>query len=812
VVASVLTGDPERAWRLTRPAPEGEATEAESGARTIVEHAAMTAALTDRLESARELLEGVTDQYARLSVIAVLAEKGEIVDPTYPGPEAAWRAAYSAANNDSERLQSARGLGDHGIRAEGLDDLAAEYPQAVDEIRAISAAMAPGDDQLVRLRAGANTSPGIAVRLAELYAESDRPEESAAVLHDAGERWGSPQLLAMAAEQYRRAGLPAEALESIHQALSTSSQEWHGRRACQALLVELYSEAEEWPRAVEAARALLESRPDDRDANWALVRCLHAQRDFEQAWHALTREGAPRAPRSNVEALVWLDICRRHAPPTKFYGLMLTTLDEWKHDERVYAAFVQTFLMSPPESAPSPEESQRIQAAIADFTRTFPESDYLKAITIDEENPLASFPRELLEHDKAVDEIHDRVRSGALPIGALATAVGRTFTEASLRRVAGAVYTHRRDEPGTAAETVSRAKMVVIDPTAIHTLALVSDSLAAFALGSVPSVTTTTSLFDDALLARESLAQRSTLSVEWDPDDQQPALRGISDEQAERLADLSSRVVALMSRIRRLPRRELRHFGDLKRLKDAGWLTALDLAKDRGCPYWTDDLILRDLARSMGVEAVGSLRIFELCTLLPGGPSREQLAVESATLLSNYYVDLPFSDEVWRLSATADGWRPSGAAFALTRPPTWQDPASASAFLLEAIDHVRDEDPLALRGWVTSGALGLGRVAGNNGAASGNLQILGRTLLSKPWVRPHHVPFLADGIRAAATELGLEDPLPPIVTKYYEDVLGAANSHALAAAYMRMLFSQSDEATQRLAARVVILAPLDEGP
>lgn len=805
VVASVMSGDTEGAWRLTRPFPEGDAQDQEANDHRIRGHAAMTAALTGRIHVARELVADIGDEFTRLSVLAVLAENGEVVDPQYPDAATAWKAAALVAKTDSERLQAARALADEGISTSGLQDLENDYPAVVQEIRAVATAMAGGEDQLVRLRANAHVSPGVAAKLAEVHHREGRPDEAARVLRDAGERWANQHLMVMAADEYRQAGQPKQALEAAHRALALSGHAGPGIHDANILLVELYSNAGEWPKAAEAARALVALDEADVSARWALTRCLHAQRDFEQAWYALTATGRAVEPRSPEEALVWLDLCGRYAPRDRLFGLLLDALPKWKNDEVVFAAFIQVFLMTPGESAKASEpQAQAIRDAISEFTEQFPESTRFYAVTVDEQDPLAGLQAELIRHDRDLSPVDEAVRDGRLPLGVLAFAAGRTYTEASLRRAAGVVFAHDvQDKAESVGQALSGAATVVIDPTAGHTLALLSSTTTAFLVGVVPAATTTDSLFDDALLARDALSHRSTLTVGWDSATNAPVVSEISDADAEQLATRSALVVQLMSRFRRLPRRELRHFDDAPSLRNAAWLSGLDLALELGAPYWSDDLVLRRLARQRGLQTFGTLALMEWARRSPGAPSKEVLEAEAATLLSNYYVSLPFSLEVWRLSAAEDGWKPRGAAAALERVGIWSSPASVVQFVLEALREVQAVDAEAVRDWIASAAVGLGKIAGNDGAAIQNVTLFGETVLVQPWLSPQHMHFVFDGLRAAARVLGLRDPIEDVLRRYYARLV-AVLGHVVASAYLRALVAQAQDADQRIVARVIL--------
>lgn len=803
VIAAVLVGDPQRAWRLTKPHPEGEATEDEATNPEIRTHSALTAALTGRFAEARESVPELAREVDRLRVAAILVEQGEIVDVRYSSEKDAWRAVWSAAESVSEKLQAARALAEHGEVPQGLEVLALEYPDAVDEIRVIAAAMAPGDDQRARLRAGATTNLGLAVSLAEHLTAAGELEAAGAALEEGGERWAHPRLLAMAAVQYRQSGNLESALRAAGRGLALADPSWPGIRDLLILLVELRSEAGDWSGAVAEARKLVAMDATDDDARWALVRCLYASRDLELAWSALVDAGRAVRPRSRDEAIVWIDLFGRYAPSDEVLPTALAVLDAWKNDEQVFAAFLQVILLGRGrEMEASAEQQEAVRAAIQNFTDAFPESEYFRAIPVDESDPLASLAPLLQQTSERLSDVAARVRGGELPIGFLAAVSGRSLTEASLRRVAGGVLAHL---PGNArrfpVESLASEKVAVIDPTAAHTLALLSSATSELLVGSVPPLRTTTDLFTDALSARDALLQESTLAVGWNASTGEPSVSEISEADARLLAERAAKVVGYLGRVRRSDHHDLKHFRELNARREMAWLSGLDLAIELGCPYWSDDAVLRQLAEQMGVSVFSTVDLLELGQSLPG-LSSELAAVELATLLRNYYVDLPFAADVWRLAATEDAWMPRGVAFSLTRAAPWRN-SETTAFVLEALEQSLGS-PEAFRDWIGCAAMGVGRMAGaDESGASRNMLLLAGQVLAQRWMGQQQVPFLLGGLRVATAELGVTDVVPSLVRVLYRS-LTSLSDHATAAGYLRTLFALVNDDDQRLVARTVL--------
>ena len=120
-----------------------------------------------------------------------------------------------------------------------------------------------------------------------------------------------------------------------------------------------------------------------------------------------------------------------------------------------------------------------------EFTDTFPESTVFRAIHAPPEDPLQGLAEDLEQQHEATREIFDKVRSGELPLGTICI-VGRTYTEAVVRRAAGMVRAHDHLTANEASQGARRAcnGPVVVDISALGTLALLPGSVVDYASAS----------------------------------------------------------------------------------------------------------------------------------------------------------------------------------------------------------------------------------------------------------------------------------------------------------------------------------------
>jgi hypothetical protein len=136
------------------------------------------------------------------------------------------------------------------------------------------------------------------------------------------------------------------------------------------------------------------------------------------------------------------------------------------------------------------------------------------------------------------------------------------------------------------------------------------------------------------------------------------------------------------------------------------WLGPVDCAAERGLPLWSDDLVLRMLARQQGVAAFGTLALLEV--LVEDG----RLAAASALfdivlcLRRAWFVDLP--DLLGHLEALAEEARfaPGPAVLAFARPVLWQPIEQGLARYLALCTRVAAADPLLLGPWLHAAILG----------------------------------------------------------------------------------------------------------
>jgi len=197
---------------------------------------------------------------------------------------------------------------------------------------------------------------------------------------------------------------------------------------------------------------------------------------------------------------------------------------------------------------------------------------------------------------------------------------------------------------------------------------------------------------DDIARARSSLAMKSTTRLGWDTRQQRPVVSETSLEEAH--ADAAEQVWANVRGLQVAPVADATRRGR--------WLSVITVAQDLGLPIWADDVVMRRLARSMGIPAFGSLdlvRTFE---------NEAGVAAAVTSFRENRVVDLPIY-EPWPVMAHRAQWRvDSPFAIAISRPAAWRNiPGAFTEFQSLMPIRPHDMEPENTATWAHLAATGL---------------------------------------------------------------------------------------------------------
>lgn len=806
VIASILSTDWDRAWKLTKLPPEGEATEEEAQDPRMIRETALLAARMGNSHLASNLAEKVGDPYVTATVNAWSA----LTLDDRQTAEAEWLKAWEVATSDLERVQTATDLAFLGAEIPNLDELAKRQPEAASRIQGILRVMTAPEDRLTILRARAHESAELTSLLDEFLAGEERYEEAAVALEAGANRWHRPLLMHMAAGRYLQAGKYVEAARASEAALTMAGPGWAAELETLIVRFNALSAQGALAESIQVARHMIAIAPENASVRWGLIHSLVRSGDSQGAWAATNYNGEPVAPRDVHDARIWIGLAATHDTSHLFVSRALAVMRRWPDDPDLVGTFLSQIhrglLLNPVE--PHPSDVEALQAATEQFTKEHPNSLTFREIPVGpDENPLeamAEIMKQRGERQAALAGLTTKIGQGELPLGMAAEIANTSYTEVAIKRASGFVYSHVPEQSTASAESVNRTleKDVALDTSAAVTLALLDQAIVDQLIGTFSSVTSTDSAFRDALAGQESLRMRSTLSVNWDEAEQKPVPIVISDELADRLANRADRTVQILTATNRRGWPALRHFTD-ERIAGS-WLSTVDFAITTQTSFWSDDHLLRMAAAEQGIPTFGTVDVVrELVGLNRINPDIAQVA--ESVLIANFHVDLGFKLEIMQLAAELDGWKPYGTAASLTRPHTWKNPEAVMPFLQEALSRNAGTSPTNTQEWITCAATGLVKISGGDpDVASSNLQVLLGQLFSQPWMRPDLLPFALAGIRRALEESpGAVDPLEPILASMHSSLLREHSAQA-AAELLLMWVGHLPQGDRRLAARIIL--------
>lgn len=736
--AAVAADDGPQTWRLTRPAPDGEATAAEAGDPRVLPLAAMGAVLTGRIDQGRSLISAAPDGYVRQRIEAELASADSSA-AARDAAELAWRAALTAADTDEQRLEALRGLAMEGGRDDAaLAELRPRYPGAVDDIDVLATiASISGPDADEQLRTLESRSPMATVRRAELLRHDD-PEAAADVLIEAHTRWRHPRLLLLAMDCFQDAGRWEEADRVAQQVLAHTGAEWSGRATVLRRLADIQTARNDWAQVALTCRALLETDQHDEEARWILAHAQSRGGDPRDAWHTLQRTSVPPRVSTPDQARLLLELSRRYAPATEVARAALAMLHRFPDDMSVHGAAIGAVTTRVDRTDLPDDVGIQVQAAWESFLQRHPDDGTVRAFTIhDGDNPLAELDEHMRHRATSYHETLNRIRDLNHPLGMLSTVLGRPYAALFPFRPLG--Y-HRMISPSPVDMQVeldlarrSLTGECLVDASALYTLALLRDvGPTLVAMLSRPA--TTDAAITDLVATEDMFSLPSDGTLTYDIESGRPVALPADPDTDARHRDQARTMLTTARRLRRLLHPALVHLRSLGPGLDPTWALTLDAAKKHGTALWADDTGLRAAAHSLRIAT------FSTHSLLTLAGQRDRIDADTyaritRTLLQEYIVDLPYEhDAVLRVAADQD-WQPRSIATVLGRPATWSDLRRALSLFRVAFRHSPEA---GLIGWAYAALTGI-RDATIPAGRRDRLTAFTTTVLGDGWSQPQQV-------------------------------------------------------------------------
>lgn len=705
--------------------PDSEATALEASSPEVCQYVAIAAIQLGQLDLARQRAEYVPEGPARARVDAYLAEAtGQDPQPHW------WRAAQLAQDSDEQLAQALLGLAQIGV--DGL----ARYPEFAhrhpDEAAELSAMIELGagrpEAAIPRLRERRRSSVTAAINLAQAYQETGRIDDQVQTLRDAADNFGDRSLRYTAAEALARAGRAAEAEQELHTLLASAEPDWTGRTEALRLAAHLANDRGQFHQVSHLLRTVVQIEPDDTTSRWALIRTQLHRGDVADAWRVLQEAPLPLDPSNTADARAWIHLHRRRGRPVDTVTGCLRLLRRFGDDEQ-FVAFALTNLMVPwPEPVELPDGLRAQLAAESEqFFQRWPESRRLRRLQtadIDQlRTDVVAMVRRTNDQQLLWRRLTHGLARGQVPLGLLAAAAGCSYAEVCLHRGDGVLLAHVPDhgEFTACVEAVQAAEDhdIVIDTPAATVLLTLPEDVRHVAMSRFARVMTTDDVMLDALAAKDTLALRTTTSMRYDDQHDHLLFDETAEAEADRLAQDAERLhTAIEGLTRRTSPLTGRTFEEPLHGPLRVWVSPFDLARAERAVLWSDDPVLRTLARGTGVKAASTHSV--LHQLLTAGAITEDQHEDCIRRLIKARIGaMPLNEQRLLELAEDDSWQPAAVAAALSRPATWADPIRTLAFYRRLANQAHLHTPTTLPDWHYAAVRGAATVLERPDAAAG---------------------------------------------------------------------------------------------
>lgn len=491
--------------------------------------------------------------------------------------------------------------------------LKAEFLAEEDRIPEAEQTLAPFSSSAEPLRrlvalAVRREDPEAALRLSEeLISRHDEPRDRlshAGLLARQGERGTARDRFLLLA---RNASLPAEVRGQAYGRATNLAMEIGD-------LIDVERLSEEW----------LTFAPDEEDPVWLHVFALARRRRYGEAlafWRDHERE-----VRELRQAILLTEVYGFGADPPEALERIAALSDRFDRPEELEYNLMTTALRTEGSTREEigEELGQRIKKTFADFPDRFPDSDWLQAYKIDEDDP-ASFLEAIRPQLEARAEfgqaLLEEVRKGSGATHVLAAASGRTVGEiwASLPALplGYSDQTIGSEERSAAADALGK-RAAVWDPTSIYVVGGLGNASARTLRNALPASVIAESTFDDVSSDLRKVGEGQTSHISYDLNAGRLVMGETTVAEREREAKRAEGMVEMANGFS--VRADLQREEEEKLSKDIEALAAagrtlpatLAVAQRENLAVFSDDRFLRLAARRIGIPAFGTLALLDV--------------------------------------------------------------------------------------------------------------------------------------------------------------------------------------------------------
>lgn len=785
VKGSAILGDFQTALSLTQAAPDGEATESEAEARGVVEAAIRVLLNIGDVGRAERLAGEGTRSHTTALVAAAAALRLEDNDAAIEH----FRVAFESTDDDQEQAEVCFHLAQLGVEHEWVQVLEERNSVFARDVRLIAQLYQGAPRSEAKAKTRALEDRRIASEYARYLRLRGRHRDAGDSFGRLGTKWNSRDDHFNAALCYLDVPDLAAALRAIGGAVLGDAR-WPLLAQALRLQAQVATQLLDYDTAVSAARQLRDLDPANDDDRWLQIRVFYQAGAVAEATTALRGKDDLAMPRSPEEAIVWLAIYRQQGAAMASVDVLRDVALQFQTSADVKLMAISCVLHAPGEIS-TPEVN--IASLHHDFESHEIGSSPLQVVDLE-----GLSGREMLEKMEEVSggardttKLDALIQAGTLPLGAVAGFTKRNMAETLVEMPRTPRFTSSPNEAPYRASIPAEHERVVIDLTAVTTLARLPEEYRDV-LAYRYALQTHLIQFRDCLVSAEALGVQSVGRVLPSTVTRPVMFAELSQEDHRIRRQTITAMVDLMRSTNRaaLSGRPLPPGDFPEELLGETWTLAGETAVDLGLALWCDDRTTREALASRGVTSFSTLELIASIES-SGDLSATDTDLLRSLLLDQWIVDVPFHEGVYQTAIDLGQGQPGGSAAALEA----SGPESAIRkleFYIGVTEQVC-EDPDKLGAWADSAA----RYADS---LSQDVDVLRRTLgflfanwLGASWIDQSSLQIVTTSIRRNSpvqmTEV-IDDVFPPIYAEFAK-----VYEPAVAFPYMRQRVSllQDDE-------------------
>lgn len=385
--------------------------------------------------------------------------------------------------------------------------------------------------------------------------------------------------------------------------------------------VQLELHLEDYSEAVRISREWFASGLDRTEAGWQVAYALKQQALHDEA--AAFVQSHALSPTNEDEASILGELIFHTQSGRDRVLALLAVVEEFGRDVEFLESAIIGATLELPDTEPLPDDvKERVQFTFDTFATRFPESTRMQSI--DADNIVAFIKQQGEAHYEAGRAALEAVIEGRVPVAILAAALGRDVGRiwGRLRALPMQFDEVKGDGPqDLAAACAAVGSGAVLDQGALFVLGGLGTTVTSAALGALLNPALPTAVLHDVQRGSVALGRpgEPRREVAYDPEAGGLQMMIWSQEDQEREERREQGTLELARRLSVEPDTDLgcpTEFDELIAEQQEGGsdairsvLAVLSVARRRGVAVYSDDRVVRGLARSAGIPAFGTVAL-----------------------------------------------------------------------------------------------------------------------------------------------------------------------------------------------------------